>query len=200
MFQPIDEVPQDRSRAMKKLVAMLVGIGFTLACGDSVTEPGADPLVPAFSAHSKGAVVHKNEGEGIPFGGCSVLDGSGAFFPPDFTLPCGTEVATFSNRMNAKISVQAEGVPNPTGGTVIWGPYNVGGTEWAAQFDGSIPGFPVLSGPPFPCFLLGTDYDLANPLWTVKWKQTVSASGNASLVCHYSEKWAFDCNDYGNCG
>ena len=128
-----------------------------------------------------------------------MLDGAGMFFPADFSLPCGTEVATFSDGMNATISVQAKGVPNPTGATVLWGPYNVGGTEWAAQFDGSIPGFPILDGPPYPCFLLGTDYDLANPLWTVKWSAHVTPGGNASLVCQYSEKWAFHCEDYGNC-
>lgn len=71
--------------------------------------------------------------------------------------------------------------------------------KWADQFNGSIEGFPVLSGPPYPCFLLGTDYDLSNPLWTVNWSAHVTPNGNASLVCHYSEKWAFNCEDYGNC-
>ena len=183
---------------MRKAIAMAVGLVFALACDDSVTEPGADPPAPAFS---KGAVVHHdNVGTGAPFEACAVIDGTGAFFPWDWTLPCGLEVATFSNNMNASISVHASGVPNTTGKTVHWGPYNTEGTEWAASYDGSLGDpFPTLDGPPYPCFVLGTDYDLTNPLFTVKWKAWVTPSGEATLSCQYSEKWAFDCADFDNC-
>ena len=170
---------------MRKALAISVGLVFALACADSVTEPAADLPAPAFSAHSNGAVVNHDEI------GCAVVDGSGNWFPGDFSLPCGTEVATFAGGMNASIMVRAWGAPNPTGKTVRWGPYNPG-ADWVASY-------PDLSGPPYPCFLLGTDYDLNNPLFTVKWKAHVTPSGTATLSCQYSEKWEFHCEDYGNC-
>jgi hypothetical protein len=120
---------------------------FAVACADSVTEPGADLPAPAFSAHSNGAVVHHDEI------GCAVLDGSGNWFPGDFSLPCGLEVATYGNNLNSNLSAQATGVPNSTGRTVHWGPFNTEGTDWAA-------GYPELTGPPYPCFVLGADYDI----------------------------------------
>jgi hypothetical protein len=187
---------------MKKVIGVAAGLAFALACADSVTEPPGDAPIPAFSAHDNGAVVHRNEGEGIPFGGCAVLDGSGAWYPADLSLACGTEVATFSSGLNATFAYHATGVPNPTGSMVKWNPYNVEGTDWAALYDGSLEpfGFPTLSGPPFPCFVLGTDYDLSDLLFTLNWVAHVTPSGNAMVVCHYSEQWAFDCEDHGNCG
>ena len=172
---------------MRKALAITVVLVLALACADSVTEPGADLPAPAFSAHSNGAVVHHDEI------GCAVLDGSGNWFPGDFSLPCGLEVATLGNNMNSNLSAQATGVPNSTGRTVHWGPFNTEGTDWAA-------GYPELTGPPYPCFVLGPDYDINNPIFTLNWKAHVTPSGNASLVCHYSKKWEFNCEDWGNCG
>ncbi len=40
---------------------------------------------------------------------------------------------------------------------------------------------------------------LRPPLFTVKWKATVTPSGNGTLSCHYKKKWEFQCEDYGNC-
>lgn len=48
---------------MKKALAISVGLLMALACADSVTEPGADPLAPAFSA-SHGRVVQSVTGSG----------------------------------------------------------------------------------------------------------------------------------------
>ncbi len=170
------------------LTAMLAG-----ACDGTPVDPPPDEFAAIFKS-GKGAVIHKDEI------GCGVLDAAGNWFPenylepPDFpALPCGTEVATNSKNLNASITVHASGVPNPTGKTVKWGPWNTEGTDWAA-------GYPELTGPPYPCFLLGTDYDLDNPIFTVKWKQTLTPSGQATLSCQYSKKWEFNCEDWGNCG
>ena len=157
------------------------------ACDGTPVDPPLDDKASILSS-SQGAVVHHDEI------GCAVIDGSGSWFPPPpnlFTLPCGTEIATNSSGLNASITVRASGVPNPTGKIVQWGPYNPG-QDW-------VDSYPDLSGPPYPCFLLGTDYDLNNPLFTVKWTALVTPSGEATLSCQYSEKWEFDCNDYGNC-
>ena len=131
---------------------------------------------------SNGASVHKDEI------GCRVIDGEGNWFPDTgWDLPCTREVATNSKNMNAMIVVMASGVPNPTGKTVHWGPYNPG-AAWAAEY-------PDLEGPPYPCFLLGTDYDLDNPLFTINWSASVTPSGEGKLVCHYQKRWEFQWPD-----
>lgn len=58
---------------------------------------------------------------------------------------------------------------------------------------------PFLTGPPYPCYVLGTDRDCDNPLYTVNWKATVTPSGQGTLKCHYKHDWALNCEDYGNC-
>jgi len=132
---------------------------------------------------NKGATVNKNEI------GCMVVDGLGNWFPAaaDYSLPCNHEVATNSTNGNAMIVVRASGVPNPTGKMVRWGPYNPG-QAWAADYPGLHPG-------PYPCFLLGPDYDLDNPLFTINWSASVTPSGEAKLVCHYQKKWEFQWPD-----
>ena len=138
------------------------------------------------------AILLSNNGATVNHGmpGCSVLDGFGAWFPVD----CGMENATYSKNGNATIEVDAKGVPNETGKTVHWGPWDepVGMYEawvWSEP--------PVLTGPPFPCFVFGPDYE--TPLFTLHWKGTVTPSGVGKLVCHYSKKWEFRCEDHGNC-
>ena len=166
---------------MRKALAISVGLVFALACADSVTEPAADPPAPAFSAHSNGAVVFRGDW------GCGVIDGEGHWFPatwPDDALFCGTEVATFSKNGNASLTVRASGVPNATGKTVHWGPWNPG-QDWADSY------LPDITEPPYPCFVLGTDRDLDNPLFTLKWKAWVTPSGEATLSCQYSKKWEY---------
>ena len=137
-------------------------------------------MTPIFA---KGAVVYRGDI------GCGVVDGNGDWFPagwPDVALPCGTEVSTYSNNGNASLTVRASGVPNPTGKTIHWGPYNPG-AAWVASYD--------LPGPPYPCFLLGPDRDLENPLFTVNWHAVVTPSGQATLTCQYSKKWEFQWPD-----
>jgi hypothetical protein len=171
---------------MKRLLWLPIITFALVACEQTTTSPsdtsGFSPTAPVFSM---GAVVHHDEI------GCAVIDGEGHWYPSDWSLPCGTETATFSKNSNASLSAQATGVPNPTGRIVHWGPYNPG-EDWAASY-------PNLSGPPYPCFVLGPDYDLDNPLFTVHWKAHVTPSGKASLICHYSKKWEFRCEDYDNC-
>jgi hypothetical protein len=116
---------------------------------------------------NKGATVNKN------LIGCALIDGEGNWFPDDWTLPL--------------IVVRASGVPNPTGKTVHWGPYNPG-PDWAASY-------PELDPGPYPCFLLGPDYDLDNPLFTINWSASVTPSGEGKLVCHYQKKWEFQWPD-----
>jgi hypothetical protein len=177
------------------MILALAFLGLLVGCEPDPAGPEMEAAVvapaPAFFApmqgsmdSNKGAVIHKGEI------GCGVVDGEGHWFPPEpdlYTLPCNIEVATNSKNLNAVIVVKASGVPNPTGETVHWGPYNPG-TDWEASY-------PDLIGPPYPCFLLGTDYDLNNPLFTVNWKAWVTPSGEAKLVCHYQKKWEFQWPD-----
>jgi hypothetical protein len=171
-----------------RVVTSVAAGGLLLACEPSPTatdDVEVGTISMSLDGNSSGAVVVRGDI------GCSVVDGTGAIFPEDWSLPCGTEVATFSENLNAKVTVQASGVPNPSGETVHWGPYNPG-QGWVALY-------PDLTGPPYPCFVLGTDRDLDNPLYTVNWHATVTPSGNGKLVCVYQKKWDFQCEDYGNC-
>lgn len=171
-----------------RLILVLACLGLVVSCEPDPAGPAMDNLEvgPAPAVHapmigptvfSNGAVVHHDEI------GCQVVDGEGYWFPGDWSLPCNIEVATNSKNQNAMIVVHASGVPNPTGKMVHWGPDNPG-YDWAASY-------PELSGPPYPCYLLGADYDLDNPLFTVNWKAWVTPSGEAGLVCHYQKKWEF---------
>ena len=169
-------------------LVMLVGI----ACSQSPTAPSdAAVFSPLVTGAAMGTEGHTPGGPGavVVRGdyGCGVVDGLGNWFPenfPDEGVNCGTEVATYSKNGNAKLTVQASGVPNPTGRTVHWGPYNPG-WAWAASYE------PDLTGPPYPCYLLGPDRDFDNPLFTVNWHATVTPSGQATLTCIYSKKWEF---------
>jgi hypothetical protein len=165
-------------------IVLCVALAATLAAcsGSPPTSPtptaevGGGTISTAGGDNNNGAVVHHGEI------GCAVVDGNGEWFPDEFfSLPCGTEVATFSKNLNAKLTVHASGVPNDTGKTVHWGPYNPG-AAWVEQY-------PELSGPPYPCFIYGTEYSPDSPLFTVKWHATVTPSGEATLVCIYQKKW-----------
>ena len=163
----------------KVFAALLAGL-VAFGCSDPPTTAAAlsdAAVAPSFS----GAVVFRGDI------GCAVVDGNGNWFPPTFDLPCGTEVATYSANGNAKVTVQASGAPNPTGKTIHWGPYNPG-PDWVASY-------PELTGPPYPCYLLGPDRDLDNPLFTLNWQATVTPSGQATLTCHYKKQWEFQWPD-----
>ncbi|MGW8267552.1 MAG: hypothetical protein ACWGSQ_14390 [Longimicrobiales bacterium] len=171
-----------------RVALALAFLGLVLGCepdpaGPEMAAAGMAPAQTLFAPmfgltdSNNSAVIHKDEI------GCQVIDGEGYWFPGDWSLPCKIEVATNSENLNAMILVEATGVPNPTGKTVHWGPFNPG-YDWAASY-------PELGGPPYPCYLLGTDYDLDNPLFTIHWKAWVTPEGNARLVCQYQKKWEF---------
>jgi hypothetical protein len=171
-----------------RVALALALLGLVIGCEPDPSGPEMDApeMTPAQTLHApmlalvssnNGAVIHKD------VIGCSLPDGEGNSFPGDFSLPCKLEVATYGDNLNAMVVVEADGVPNPTGKTVHWGPFNPG-HDWVASY-------PSLSGPPYPCFLLGTDYDLNNPLFTIKWHALVTPSGHGKLVCHYQKKWEF---------
>lgn len=164
----------------------VLALSVAISCNQQPVEPLQDAGTTLMN--NKGAVVFRGD---VP---CAVIDGNGDWFPPGFPeegIPCGTEVATFSKNGNAKATIQASGAPNPTGRTVHWGPWNPG--------QAMVDLWPDLNGPPYPCFLLGPERDFENPLFTVNWHATVTPSGQATLTCIYQEKWAFRCEDYGNC-
>ena len=165
-------------------LVVVLGLFVVMSCDQQPIEPPTADTVSQTTPSYAGATVFRGDF------GCAVLDGDGYWYPPEFTY-CGTEVATFSKNGNASVTVQVSGVPNTTGKTVHWGPYNPG-IEWAASY-------PELTGPPYPCYVLGTDRDLDNPLFTVNWKATVTPGGQGTLKCHYKHEWAFNCEDYGNC-
>lgn len=154
---------------------MFVAAGFLLACEPAPTavdrEAVPDILMKA-DGTSKGAwVMHGGE--------CAVIDGTGAFF----LVPCTNEVATYSPNGNATAVTHAEGVPNPTGEVVTWGPDNPGwelAATWELYFD--------ITSPPYPCYVLGPE---GEALFTVKWTARVSPSGEAQMICHYSKKWEY---------
>ena len=115
----------------------------------------------------------------IPDPNCGVIDGTGALFYVD----CLNQIATYSSNGNASIVVQASGVPNPTGKFIRWGPQNPG-WEFEAVFDAYF----GITEPPYPCAVLDHDSNLA---FTLKWSGTVTPSGQATLSCHYQDKWAY---------
>ncbi len=178
------------------VLVMLVSVG----CNDSPMAPSEELVLPQ-AAVSGAAVGSEGHGEGtVPLHsnaavvfrgdlGCGLIDGNGEWFPAGFPdtdwLECGTEVATYSKNGNARVSVHTSGVPNPTGRTIHWGPYNPG-ADWVASYPG-------LPGPPYPCIVAGPSRDFVNDLlYTVNWHATVTPSGEATLTCIYSKQWEFE--------
>ncbi|MHC4094411.1 MAG: hypothetical protein ACYSVY_29775 [Planctomycetota bacterium] len=144
-----------------------------VACTD---QQLADPDLADGPLFNNGAVLFRGDF------GCAVIDGEGNWFPenylepPDFpALFCGTEVATFSKNGNASLTVRASGVPNPTGKTVHWGPYNPG-QDWADSY------LPDITEPPYPCFVLGPDRDLDNPPLITRCSRCTGRRGSRPAV------------------
>ena len=171
-----------------------------LGCTNSPTAPSDPAALPQYAVtgasfgteghgagttpdHSNAAVVFR----GVL--GCGVIDGDGNWFPmdygPDSSLPCWHELATYSKNGNAKITMQVKGVPNSTGKTVHWGPYNPG-HDWKSWY-------PEITDGPWPCIVAGPSRDFVNDLlFTVNWHATVTPSGHATLTCIYSKKWEYN--------
>ena len=183
------------------VVAVLVML-VAVACSDSPTAPNQEVAAPQASVsgatvgsegHGAGTVPPHSNGAVVVQGelGCGVLDGSGNFYPEDFpntVLPCNVEVATYGRNANASLTVRASGVPNDTGRTVHWGPYNPG-PALAAWYDADYPD----DVPPYPCILAGPSRDFVNDiLYTVNWHAAVTPSGEATFQCNYSKKWEWE--------
>lgn len=149
--------------------------------GASVTA-----TAPAFLMGGIGAVVTRGDI------GCGLIDGYGNVFPPPvdgmWVGDCGHEVATYGPNGNAVWVMRYSGVPNPTGRTLHYGPYDIGNGEVAESWSFIAPG-------PYPCGVLGPDRDIYNPLYTIKWKQVLTPSGEATLTCHYTKKFEFQWPD-----
>ncbi|MEJ2548507.1 MAG: hypothetical protein P8125_11970 [Gemmatimonadota bacterium] len=139
----------------------------------SVTE-----TTPLFLKGGIGAVVTKGDI------GCALIDGYGNAYPPDYTGNCGTEVGTWSRNGTAIFTTKMTGVPNPTGRTIHYGPFDVGSGDVLAANADLAPG-------PYPCYLLGADRDFDNFLATTNWRQTLTPSGGATITCVYTDKFAF---------
>jgi len=115
----------------------------------------------------------------IPDPECGVIDGDGEFFIVD----CRNQIATYSRNGNAIVVVQASGVPNSTGEMLKWDAYNPPQVML---------GWFGLEEPPAPCYVLGPD---GGGLFTLNWRATLTPSGQATLICHYSEKWEYQWPD-----
>ncbi len=170
----------------KPLILIALTIFVVTSCDEqSPTATDADAvaeLTPTFAAGGIGAVVTKGDI------GCAVIDGNGNSFPTDWTGDCGTEVGTWSRNGNAVWSTRMTGVPNPTGRTIHYGPFDVGsGDVFAANAD--------LAPGPYPCYLLGADRDFDNFLATMNWHETLTPSGVATITCVYTDKFAFQWPD-----
>ena len=155
---------------MSKAVIFFTAAGLLLACDRSPVA--VDDAASTGILADNGAVV-------LHGGDCAVIDGTGSFF----LVPCTNEVATYSPNGNATAVTHASGVPNPTGEVVVWGPDNPGwelAATWELYFE--------ITAPPYPCYVLDPE---GGALFTVNWRATVTPSGEASMVCHYSKKWGY---------
>jgi len=149
----------------------------TAPTGDAAASPA-----PTFAKGGIGAVITKGDI------GCAVIDGYGNSFPPDSLWDCGHEVGTWSRNGTAIWTTRMTGVPNPTGRTIHYGPYDLGSGEVAAANAFLDPG-------PYPCYLLGADRDFDNFLATTNWHETLTPSGVATITCIYNERFAFQWPD-----
>jgi len=160
---------------------------FTLAlfvavsCDQQPIEPSsaaaAVPVTPLFAAGGLGSTVVRGDI------GCWLIDGDGDYYPSTPTGSCGTEVSTYSRNGNAVFIMRMSGVPNSTGRTVHYDAYNPG---WRVVQEN-----PDLAPGPYPCYLLGPERDFDNFLMTTNWHGVVTASGEATMTCVYSEKWKY---------
>jgi hypothetical protein len=155
--------------------------GLALACQAPPTATEDAGPASLGRANENGATFWSPDGS-LP---CAVIDGIGGLVPQ----PCTMQVATPSSNSNAMVVVRASGIFNPTGTTVTWGPENPG---YAWRWVWSQAPF-FLTSPPYPCGVkvgAGSAY-FVDIVFTTKWHATVTAEGDAEVVCHYSDKWAW---------
>lgn len=162
----------------RTLVVLIPALFVAASCDQPPVEPtSATALAPsstAFLAGGFGATVVRDDP------GCYLIDGNGDYFPATFDGSCGQEVSTYSRNGNAVFIMRMSGVPNSTGRTVHYDPYNPG---WRVVQDN-----PDLAPGPYPCYLLGPERDFSNFLMTTQWHSVVTASGESTMTCIYSEK------------
>jgi len=155
-------------------LALLVAFGCSDPPTTATDQVDAAPITFG-RGNTNGAVLY------LPLDACGVIDGNGNWFSP---VSCSMALATPSENRNATVVVHASGVPNPTGQTVHWGPDNPGpgiAAIWAFLYG--------IEGPPYPCGLYDSE---GADVHTVNWHATVTPNGHGSIVCHFSEKWAFE--------
>lgn len=161
--------------------AVLVLGGLALACEAAPTATDDPTPAQLGVGNDQGARFWLPDGS-LP---CAVIDGLGGLVP----VPCTKQVATPSSNRNALVVVRASGIFNPTGETVTWGPENPG-YAWAYVW--SLP--PLgLTEPPYPCGVKvgsGSAW-FVDIVFTTNWHATVTPEGDAEVVCHYSDKWAW---------
>jgi len=159
-----------------KAFAVVLAGGFMLACDRPPTAANEVEVgtIALGRGNDNGATIW------LPDANCAVIDGNGDFFLVD----CRMQVGTPSSNGNATAVVQASGVPNPTGMTVHWGPWNPGRGYEAVFLE-----YFGIESPPYPCGVILGNGDYA---FTLNWHAIVTPSGQATLTCHYSDKWEYE--------
>lgn len=141
---------------------------FVLAGCQDRQQP-LDPVDVEFRAfpdasESQGAlVIHKGE-----TWWCGFLDGNGDVVFPLYPV----NIVTNSQNGNAQHICHAFGVANPTGKALIFRPTGPDDLCGVWNGEGNAKSFPI---------------EPENFLWTSKWHQVISASGEATLICNYKE-------------
>jgi hypothetical protein len=141
----------------------LVIVGLLAACYER-SQP-VDPIDAQFAASEtqRALVIHKGE-----TWWCGIADGNGEVVWPIYPV----NIITHSHNGNAQHICHADGVANPTGRAIVWKP-------------GDLPGVDVCGIVGVPGFELPDPEDITI---TNDWKQVISASGHATLTCHFNGK------------
>jgi hypothetical protein len=141
-------------------------------------EPGPTAVDDAAES-SDVTLAKKDDNHGavrwIPDPFCGVLDSDGN----SIIVDCRNQISTYSKNGNALV-VAHGWAPNHTGTPVRWDAYNPPQVmlDWFG-----------LEAPPAPCGLLDTEGNFE--LFTLNWWIHLSASGQATIQCHYAKKWEF---------
>ena len=158
------------------LVLPLIGL-LLIGCQEAPTaaedNAAEAPGILAKSGDNNGAV------RWIPDPECAVFDSYDNFVIVD----CRNQIATYSANGNANIVVKASGILNHTGQVITWDAWNPPPVmlEWFG-----------LEEPPAPCFVYGPNQEA---LFTINWEGKLTPSGEATVKCHYAQKWEFQWPD-----
>jgi hypothetical protein len=140
---------------------VLVIVGLLAACQDQ--QQLLAPIDAQFDASEtqRALVIHKGESFY-----CGFLDGNGDVVGPISPV----NIFTHNINGNAVSICHADGVANPTGKAIVWKPGDGPYTTCAIIEDYG------LNWPPDPELVTVTE----------DWKQVISASGRATLTCHFN--------------